>query len=95
VTCVLKGSGGKGQVATVLLKFEICPSGIAAAEAQLTKDALHRYVGRGQHAALFNAKSACSDHAALGTTGATEVLKKGEVEKAAALDDAARETGCS
>ena len=92
VTCVLKGSDGKEKVATVPLKFEICPSGTAAAGAQLSRDAPRCNVGRGQHAALLNAKSACMDHAALGTTDAIEVLKKGEVEKAAAaaaLDDAA------
>ena len=97
VTCVLKGSDGKEEVVTAPLKFEICPSGTAAAEAQLTKDALHCDVGRGQHAALLNAKSACPDHAALGTTDAIKVLKKEEVEKAAAaaLDGAARAAGCS
>ena len=47
VTCVLKGRDGKEEVVTVPLKFEICPSGTAAAEAQLTKDALHCDVGRG------------------------------------------------
>ena len=82
---------------TALLKFEICPSGTAAAEAQLTKDAIHCDVGRGQHATPLNAKSACSDHKAPGTTDAVEVLKKEEVEEAAAaaLDDAARAGGCS
>ena len=39
LTCVLKGSDGKREVVTVPLEFEICPSGTAAAEAQLTKDA--------------------------------------------------------
>ena len=92
VTCVLKGSNGKGEVVTVPLKFEICPSGTAAVETQLAKDALHCDAGRGQHAALPNAKSACPDHAAPGTTDAIEVLRKEEVEKtaAAALGDAAR-----
>jgi hypothetical protein len=84
-------------VVTVPLKFKVCPSGTTAAEAQLTKGAPHCDVGRGQHATLLNAKSACSDHAVLGTTDAVEVLKKKEVEKAAAaaLDDAARAAGCS
>ena len=76
VTCVLKVIEGKEEVVTAPLKFEICPSGTAAAEAQLTKDALHCDVDRGQHATLPTAKSACSDHAALGTTDAIEVLKK-------------------
>ena len=97
VTCVLKGGDGKEEVVTVPLKFEICSSGTAAAEAKLTKDALHCDVGRGQHAALLSARSACSDHAAPGTTNAVEVLKKEEVEKAAAaaLDDATQAPGCS
>ena len=97
VTCVLKGSDGKEEVVTVPFQFEICPSGTAAAEAQLTKGALHCDVGRGQHAAALNATSTCPDHAAIGTTDAIEVLKKEEVGKAsvAALDDAARAAGCS
>ena len=37
VTCVLKGSDGKEEVVTVPLKFEICSSGTAAAEAELRK----------------------------------------------------------
>ena len=97
VNCVLKGSDVKEEVVTVPLKFEIWPSGTAATEAQLTKGALLCDVGRGQHATLPNAKSACSDHAAPGTTDAIEVLKKEGAEKAAAaaLDDAARVAGCS
>ena len=96
LTCVLKGGDGKEEVVTVPLNFEICPSGMAAAETQLTKGALYCYVGRGQHAALLNARPSCLDHAALGTTDATEVLKKEEVEKAAAAawDDAARAADC-
>ena len=41
VTCVLKGSDRNEEVVTAPLKFEVCPSGTAVAEAQLTKGALH------------------------------------------------------
>ena len=85
VTCVLKDAEtNEEEVVVVPLKFEVCPSGTAEAEAKLTSDALHCSAGRGQHATLLTAVSACSDHAALGTTGAIEELKQKELEAAAA-----------
>ena len=85
VTCVLKDeASGEEEVVEVPLKFEICPSGTAKAEAQLSSDALHCTAGRGQHATLLTAASACSDHAALGTTDALEELKQQEIDEAAA-----------
>ena len=84
VTCVLEGEGVNEEVVEVPLKFEICPSGGAAPEAQLSQDAYHCTAGREQHASLLTAKSACSDHAALSTTDALEVLKQKEIDVAAA-----------
>jgi len=64
------------------VKFEICPSGKAAAEAAQVQSALHCYVGDGQHASLMPCVSGMSDAAAKSTTRALVVLKKEDIEAA-------------
>ena len=78
---------GKVTIVNVPLKFDIAPSGTAAAEADHMAAAMHTTVGDGQHATLLNVASATSDNAA-GARAASallEVKAKEEVEKVKAL----------
>jgi hypothetical protein len=73
---------GKKIIARLPVKFEICPSGKAAAEAAQVQSAFHCAVGDGQHASLLTCVSGMSDAAAKSTTRQLEVLKKEEIEAA-------------
>jgi hypothetical protein len=85
--CELKQPDGSTMVVDVPLKFDVCPSGKAEAEAQQLQSHLSSSLDGGVRASLINTASSTSDNAARATSNELRILSVQEVESAKAAID--------